>query len=204
MRSSRSGQSLIEILIALAVGTLMIGSAISVIAPALRGNTQATRAQIGTALGKELLENTRVWAETDWHNIYNLNKTSANKYYLIASSTPFAVVSGIEEVIMGTSTYQRYFYIDNVNRDGGGNITTGAGTDDPSTQKITVVYTWPTESSSSFSMYVTRSRSIIWKQTDWSGGPGQVNPVGNPDSRFDSSTNIDFATTTGSIRIRGI
>ncbi len=406
------GQSLIELLIAVAVGTIMILGAVAVITPSLRGNTEVNQAQVGSALGRELLDNVRVLAESNWNAIYGLGKGPSNAYFLDAAQSPFVVATGTEgvasgdtlsglagywkldeatgtvihdfsgngyngtstgnpvsvtgeigsalnfngsgqyidtgsnsvtgtspftlsawietadfgrysgavsigasslgqsayigvvaaaqagvsnsigggfygsnygsgittsnqwvQVVMtfsggvgGTATiyvngqsmihqtytpnlastyrrigrigsdtaydfhgsiddvriynralsaaevsnlyrasmYTRYFYVTNVGRDGGGYILSSGGTDDPSTQLITVVYGAKGAATSTISEYITRSRNSVFDQTDWSGGPGQDGPVTSTNSRFASSSNIDYSTTTGSIRINGI
>ncbi len=95
----RDGQSLIEILVALAVGTILIIAAISVIAPALRANSQADKVQVASALGKELLENVRVFSEANWYNISSLATSSANKYFLVSASSPFIAATGTEGIL---------------------------------------------------------------------------------------------------------
>ncbi len=197
-----TGQSLIEILVALGVGAILIIAGTGVIIPSLRANTQADKVQVSSAFGKELLENVRVFSEGDWHNIYNLNKTSSNHYYLTTSTSPFLVISGDENIRLATTTYTRYFYVDNVGRDAGGSIQSSGGTDDPSTQKLTVVYGWSGGPTSSFSTYLTRFRNNVFNQTDWSGGSGQDGPITNANSKFSASVQINYSTTTGSIMIQ--
>lgn len=99
--AGREGQSLIEVLVATGVGAIMIISAITVIAPALRSNTDVIRVQIGAALGRELLDNVRVFSEADWHNLSRLGNTSANKYFLATGSGIFRAVMGTEGVVVG-------------------------------------------------------------------------------------------------------
>ncbi len=404
--SNSNGQSLIEILIALAVGTVLIIAAVSVIAPALRTNTQADRVQVSSALGKELLENIRVFSESDWHNISNLATSSANKYFLVSTQSPFVAATGTEgisadgatsglvgywkldestgtvdydfsgngnngtlynspssttgqvggalnfggtsyvqvnntsSISMGTNAhtatawiklnsygtyrpviakrsgatvdfnyhidnntgdgkmasyngtnyvgstnavplgtwhhvawvyssgvvsfyldgaangtssqvsgsansanlyigtdngtvqyyfdgaiddlriynralsetevkniyqaaiYTRYFYLDTVGRDAGDALLSSGGTNDPSTEKATVVYGWPNGPTSTFSMYLTRFRNNVFDQTDWSGGPGQEGPATTTNSKFSTSTQIHYSSTTGSIMIQ--
>ena len=95
---NNKGQSLIEILVSLAVGTILIIAAVSVIAPALRANTQADKVQVSSALGKELLENVRVFSEADWYNISSLATSSANKYFLVSTRSPFIAATGTEGI----------------------------------------------------------------------------------------------------------
>ncbi len=213
----RRAQSLIEVLIAAAIGVVMIGAASALIVPALRTSTQTTRAQIGGALGKELLENVRVWAEGDWHNISSLATTSANHYYVNATGSPVVVSSGDQAVVVSTTTYTRYFYVDDVVRKF--DAIVGAGPkggipgclypaggelpvcfEDPSTKKITVEYSWPQSSIYSLSVYLTRHRNSVFVQTDWSGGPGQEGPVTAVNNKFSASSgNVSYSSTTGSI-----
>lgn len=199
--SARRGQSLVEILIALVVGSIFIISATSIIVPSLRSNTHVNRIQAAAALGKELLENARVSSEADWHIMYGLNKGSLNHYHLTTGTSPFAVVAGDEDISLSTTTYTRYFYVDNVGRDAGDNILSSGGADDPSTQKITVVYSWAGGASNSIAMYLTRFGNNSFDQTDWSGGPGQNGPITSVNSRFSASSQIDYASITGSIVI---
>lgn len=202
------GQSLIEVLIAVTVGVLMIGVVITFIAPVLRSDTHTSRAQTAASLSKELLDNVRVLSEANWHNVDGLTVGSSSPHYLTTSTSPFLVLDGIESVSVGTTTYKRYFYVENVNRDAsiGGKISS-SGFNDPSTKKVTVVYAWPPASTSSISQYLTRSQNRFFIQTDWSGGPGAEGPVTSTGSRFSTSSQppneIDYTSSTGSIFIKG-
>ncbi|MBM3257126.1 MAG: hypothetical protein FJY98_02230 [Candidatus Liptonbacteria bacterium] len=201
--SARGGQSLIEVLIALLVGVIMIGAGATIIAPVLRSNTQTLKSQVGTSLGKELLDNVSVWSQGDWNGLLALSTTSANRYYLTTSTSPFSSVSGSENLQVGTTTYTRYFYVDDVFRDAGNLIVTSGGNSDPSTKRVTVVYRWPQSATNTLSTYLTRSRtSYIYSQTDWFGGPGQDTPVTSTNSKFSTSTKIYYTTSTGSIQIQ--
>jgi Tfp pilus assembly protein PilV len=195
------GQSIMEVLIAVAIGALLIIGTAAIIAPVLRSSTQTNKAQAGAALGKELSDNIRVWAEGDWHNISNLATTSANKYYLNTTSSPFTSTSGTQAVTVATTTYTRYFYVDDVSRDTNGAIATSSASGDPSTRKITVIYTWPQSPTNTIAFYVTRYGHTIFDQTDWSGGSGQNGAMTSTNSRFATSTQMNFSTTTGSIII---
>ena len=200
---NRGGQTLIEVLIAIAIGAIMLSAAASLILPALRVNSQAGRTQVSVQLAQQLLDNVRSWSEGDWHNIANLATSSANRFYLNASSSPFTSVSGTETVIVTTSTYTRYFYVDDVSRSSSsGAIVLSAGAYDPSTKKITVVAGWTQGATSSIIDYLTRSADQVYVQTDWSGGPGQSNPASTTNSLFSTSTNINYTTSTGSIQLQ--
>lgn len=201
---AEKGQSLIEILVASALGALLVGAAATLIAPALRISTQTSRVQVGAVLAQELLDNARVWSEGDWHNLANLATSSANIYHLVTATSPFVFASGSEAIILSTTTYTRYFYVDDVFRDAGGNITTaGGGTWDPSTKKVTVICNWSGAASATTTLYAyfTRHRDFVLDQTDWTGGPNQAGPVTSTNNMFATSSNVGYTTTTGSIYI---
>ena len=142
MKPGFEGQSIIEVLVAVAVGTALVIAAAGLIAPTIKINLQTSKVQVGAALASELMNNIRVTSEGNWHTIGNLATSSANHYYLNTSVSPFQVVAGDETVIAGSSTFVRYFYVDDVYRDGSGNITVSGGSYDPSTKKVTVGYTF--------------------------------------------------------------
>lgn len=199
---SEGGQSLIEVLVAVALGAIFVLAAATTISPALRVNTEAGRMQAGIALGRELLDNGRTWAGKDWNTLLSLATTSANHYHLTTSSSPFSPVSGDESVEIGNAAYTRYFYVDDVQRNSGGLIVSAGGFPDPSTKKITVIYEWPRSAANALSVYVARSRHRVLNFTDWSGGPEQSGPVTSANPRFATSSKIDYTTTIGSIIIK--
>ena len=206
VRNFCSGQSLIEVLVAISIGIILIVGAVTAISPSLRIGSDIRNAQVVGALAKELADNVRVIADRDWHIIDGLATTSANRYYVVASTSPFTVATGTESILVSTSTYARYFYVDDVKRNTSGKIDESGMIRDPSTKRITIVYAWPPLSASSTIVaYVTRHENRIVWQTDWSRGPNQDGPYYATTSApgFSSSSNIDYTTSTGSIVIQG-
>ncbi len=218
-----SGQSLVEILIAIGIGAILIGAATATIIPVLRSNLETRTVQVAGSLSQEYLDNIQSLAEFNWLKIYNppVAKGPSSQFYLTATSTTYEILSGSTSTIAEGRTFTRYFSIENVNRNscGSGDITadiaggcvSGPGSvgviEDPSTQKITSVVSWTTGGSLGGSInkvqYFTRSQNKVFVQTDWSGGTGQEGPITAENSKFASSTNINYSTTTGSIRIQG-
>ncbi len=207
----RAGQSIMEILVAIGVGVIMIAAGAAIIAPALTINSTATQAQAAAAIGKELFDNVRVVSEENWQSIATstVATTSAYHYRIDTSVTPFTIRSGDENITVGTTTYMRYFYIDDVPRVAGSpynnDVLMGGGASDPSTKLVTVVYGWSQSGGQNYrktiSGYLTRYRNMVYVQTDWSGGPNQSGPASTTNREFATSTNIDYSTTTGSILI---
>jgi hypothetical protein len=213
-----SGQSLIEIIIAVTIGAILIGGTTSIIVPILKSNLQTRVVQSADLISQKYLENIQSIAESDWHAIYNppAAKGPGSQFYLTASGTTYAIISGTTSTIGEGKNFTIYFSIENANRQlcGIGNIiqygttTCPAGpgstgvAEDPSTQKITAFVSWEGQSINKI-QYFTRHVNKVFVQTDWSGGPGQEGPIASPNDKFASSTNIDYATTTGSIILYG-
>jgi Tfp pilus assembly protein PilV len=118
IKLNNKGQSLAEILVALAVGIIFVLGVIIVAQFSLKIGKDTEKIQTSAFLARELLDKIKVFADSDWHNIYNLATTSANHYYLIG----FTATSGDETIIVGTTTYTRYFYVEDVYRDASGKI----------------------------------------------------------------------------------
>jgi len=203
MKQRGKGQSLIEVLLAVAIGAILITAGVALIVPALQSNTQASKIQVASSLGKELLDNVRVWSEGNWNNVLLLATGTSNTYYLNATSSPFtaSTVDSVQSLVVGTSTYTRSFYLSDVQRDSGGNVVTSGGNYDPSTKRVTVVYSWPGGTVNTMSTYVVRGKNAVVSQSDWSGGPGSSGPVTSTNNQFASSSNIDYQTSTGVIYV---
>jgi hypothetical protein len=205
------GQSILEILIALAVGAILIVGAVTAISSSLKVEVEGTAFQTASFLALGLADSTSSLAVSSWRNIYDLAK-SPNQFYLTVSSGSFVVSSGSESVSVGNTDFTRYFTVENVSRDSNGDIeaTYMSANDDPSTQKLTVVTTWlnsgGTISTHSLEKYITRRGSLIFVQTDWSEDfvePAEVITLpNNTYKKFATSTAI--ATTTGAIKIQGL
>src|SRR6056297_2056557 len=94
-----SGQSLIEIVIALAIGAILIGGASTAVVVVLQSSKTSQIQQSATALAQGLVENVRVYSFADWSNIYGLNKTSSTVYFMHSSSTDNFHLEGKEGVV---------------------------------------------------------------------------------------------------------
>jgi hypothetical protein len=203
MNGMRSGQSISELLLAIAVGAIFMVAAATVIVPALRENSQSGNVQEGAEVAQALLNNVRVWSEAGWNNVASLATGTAYQYYLITSSSPYTATSGIGSIVIGTTTYTSYFYLSDAYRTSGGSLTSTpvGNTYDPSTKQIFVMYDWTNGTTSTVSMYLTRNDDAAINQDDWSGGPGATSVATSAGNQFASSANIDYSTTTGSIYV---
>jgi Tfp pilus assembly protein FimT len=202
MKYLRGGQTLAELLIAIAVGAIFMVAAVAVIVPAIRENQQAGNIQQGATIAQDLLGNVRVWSEGNWSNITSLATGTTHQYYLVTSSSPYTAMSGVESLVVGTTTYTRSFYLADAYRAGGTITSSPTGNAyDPSTKQIIVVYNWLHGTTGTISTYITRNGDAVINQTDWSGGPNPGSVATSVSSQFASSSNIDYSTTTGAIYV---
>ena len=130
---------------------------------------------------------------------WSLGQTGIEYDALMAAFKPQIITSagvsatGTQSIVMGSSTYTRYFYVSDVYRDSSGNVTSTANGNsyDPSTKEITVVVSVASSTAppTTYSLYITRNIDNTFSQSSWAGGGGYNGPT-----TFVSST---FATSTG-------
>jgi len=96
---ARGGQSLIEIMIALAIGAILIGTASLGIAFILRSSTANQKLQSASGLIRDLVERIRSVSSADWQNIYGLTKGTSTAYFINASGTELIILEGKEGVL---------------------------------------------------------------------------------------------------------
>lgn len=222
---NRSGQSLIEVIIGLAIGAMLIGAAVLAIAFALRSGALNQKYQIASGFNKEMLDKTRAVAGANWNVLYGLSKGQNESQYYYVPDGALSFILGTKESNVEGTIYISFFYVQNICRSDGGEIrgvTDGDGSengnnnnnacdeaggyDDPSTQKISIYTKWPTGSSVAELKvvdYITRWQNAVFEQTDWSGGADELRgPITYTDNKYASSTNIT-TSTAGSIKIEG-
>ena len=169
---TRKGQSLVEILVAVAIGTILIGGSVAMVGVSIRSYGSVKKHLQANMLIRQTAEVIQSLAKSDWHSIYDLTKGS--DYKITESGNIWTINVGQETDTVNDVSYKRYFQVYDVDRDGSDNISE-TGTNDPSTQKITIILEYGNNyvSSSSISFYLTRSEfNTVFNQTDWSGGDG--------------------------------
>lgn len=187
-------QSLIELLVAISIGTILIGGSVTLMGVSLKSYAGIRKHLQANVLTRQTIEVVQTLARYDWHSVYDLTK--ASDYKISLSGNTWTISAGQEVDTINNVPYKRYFQVYNVNRDGSGNIA-DTGNDDPSTQKITVFLEYGNNyiSSSSVLFYLTRSEdNKVLYQTDWSGGSGVSGPTPNPENKYDTSTNVATST----------
>ena len=213
------GFSMFEILVAISIFAVIGIVAAQLIAVGLDTNKKGGQKTTANAIAKEVMETAQAVATEQWNLLHGLSKGSGNKYYpanttAICGSEKwcFATTTSGESAIVNNLTYTKYFYVDNVSRDAATrNIVESGGTNDPSTQKVTVVVAWQGGGGTGLgtttaSSYLTRSRNTAAVQTGWTASGQESNPSTGEDADFNSSfsasSNIDYTGTPGSIKLQ--
>jgi hypothetical protein len=96
---NRAGQSLVEIVIGLAISALLVGGAVLAITSLLRSNLTIQRGQSASLLAQDIMDRIRSFVAADWQNIYSLTKGTSTQYWLNASGSTFIAIQGKEGLI---------------------------------------------------------------------------------------------------------
>lgn len=106
-RGSRKGQSLVELLVGVTLGTFIIGSAVGALILTLNINMQSRASEAASALAAEMTDNVRSTAEGGWFKVYGVAaKGAGNHYHLVNPKTltgTIAVTNG-STAVTGTGT----------------------------------------------------------------------------------------------------
>lgn len=200
-----SGQSLIEILLGVAIGAILIGGAAATITLTLRSNVQNKNIQTASAFAQSLLDKVTVFSDADWHNIDDVSGlVPGSPYYLAVAGSGFELKTGAEDEMADGLNFSTSFRIEPAYRNQATEsieAPSPATYLDPSTKKIITTSTWFENGQAAsivVNKYVTRSRNIIFKQSDWKGGKTQDTfPSSGTliNDKFDASSGIKFSET---------
>ena len=148
MKGANSGQSLIELLVAIGLSMLLLPTLIIGFAAARNGRPQQDQRLQAVFLLKEEEESVRSVRENGWTNLNDgtFNPVLANGKWSLASG--YGILNG----------FTRQVVISDVYRDNNGAIVTSGGTNDLSTKKAVMSVSWsnPIPSSVNSTMYFTR------------------------------------------------
>jgi len=218
---NQKGSLLLEILLAVAVGAIIIGAVSGLVFVSLKSGQISGQKSAAVFLAEEGMEATQSISEADWHSIYlppdgagdpDAGKGDANPYYIYKNGFFWAlgkVTLGDEgDIPIDGIIYTRKIYIENVTRDKTGErqICDGVGicaeeVNDPSTQKIKVAVSKIGGADVVLEEYLTRWKNNTFSQSDWSGGEGQTDFI-DPSKYYDENGNIDNTSIPGSIKLK--
>jgi Tfp pilus assembly protein PilV len=206
-KKKNNGQSLVEIIIAVSIISVIFVASVSALVTALRSNRQTAKQATASFLAQELLDEVHSVSEGYWPSLYNVTggKGSTSTYHIVGTST-LSIATSAENIGENGIVYSCWFSVENVNRDSNGNIATSTGTEDPSTQKVTVYVNWR-ESGATSSIniveYLTRfanNQATVF--TTWSGSSSMAGPITVPsDDYWIQSGTMDATSTAGKVSI---
>lgn len=199
----KSGQSLIELIIAIGLGIIFITGAIGALTVTLRLSSETNHGQPALELARELSEQLRTVVNNDWHALNGLSLNGSTEYTVSTTTTFYEITEGSKTTTLNAIDYSVRFVLDPVYRDGN-NAIAAMGTLDPSTIKVTAIASWQSygqENDVRFSTYLTRIKNRVWIQTDWSTGPVGALVDASPSTRFATHTNANYASVSGQLTI---
>jgi len=149
-----SGQSLVEILLAIALAAIIIPGLLTGIVASREGKVQQAQREKASTLLKETEDAVRSVRDTGWATFAIIGT-----FHPINDGTTWSLSPGAE--IIGDFT--RSVTIANVQRDGSGAIVQSGGSNDPSTKRLIVDISWtiPHASSIQSEFYLTRYKDNL-------------------------------------------
>lgn len=151
-QNNQKGQSLIELIIAMALSTILIPTILASIVASREGRAQSGERLEASFLIEEATEAVLAVKKKDWQEIEN-NGT----FHPVNNNNFWSLVSGEEDI----NGFKRKITISDVNRNSSGTIVDTGGTLDPSTKKIKIEVAWtaPYDSSLNSVIYLTRYKT---------------------------------------------
>ncbi len=190
-----SGQSLIELIVAIGLGIIFITGAIGALTVTLRLSSETNKGQPALELSRETAQQLRTLVNNDWHVLDSLTKDGSTRYSISNTASFYAIETGSKPVSLNSIDYSVYFVLNDVYRDENDEISE-TGTIDPSTVKATAISSWQNfgeENDVRFVTYLTRIKNRVWIQTDWSSGPVGESTDVSPSTRFSEQTNTNYS-----------
>lgn len=167
----KNGQSLVELLLAIAILSIILPGILVGFFATRGGRATQEQRQHATAYLNEAEEALRVIKSNGWTNL------ASGVYHPVVSGNSWSLLSG-DEVIGGN--YTRKITISDIYRDSNGNIVTEGGTVDPSIKlaEISVSWTTPLPLSVTSKTYLTRhSNKVYTETTEANFNAGIVNQI---------------------------
>lgn len=210
MAKLNSGQSLIEMLVALGLAVTVMMMALGIMRFLIRLGANDPVAQAGAMAAKKAAESVAEAAAGSWATV--ANTTAGVQYHVATSTNGFTLAVGAVTSTVNGITYTNYITVDPVLRSATDTIDVAGAVADPATKKITITSSWwygGVISTEVIERYVARTRNESIVQTDWIGGPTcpSTDPViaaGATATQFCLTTpSLNYSSVPGSLRIQG-
>ncbi|MBP9716647.1 MAG: type II secretion system protein [Candidatus Levybacteria bacterium] len=155
---SQNGQSLVELLIAIGLATLILPALLTGLSAGRGGRAQQEQRLEASAYLKQTQEAVRSIAQRGWSNI-----ETNGIYHSVVSGGQFVLANGAQSI----DGYSISIVVGDTYRDGAGAITSSGGTIDSSTKKVITNVSWntPFVSTVSTTSYYTRHKNQVYNET---------------------------------------
>ncbi len=207
----REGQSLIELLIALAFGTLVLLTSFGLLQFLIRLGATDPVMQTGGFIARQAAHSAAAAAEGSWNAVGQA--ATGTPYHAATSTGGFVLVLGVATSTVNGIAYGSSITVEAVQRDAATDeIVESGGVDDPGTKKVAATVSWTYQGkpyAETIVRYVARTGSEFSVQTDWSGeatsSSDPVVPASGSLTQFYGvySGTVDYSTVPGSIKISG-
>ncbi|MFW0837992.1 MAG: LamG-like jellyroll fold domain-containing protein [Candidatus Komeilibacteria bacterium] len=188
------GFSLIEVIVAMGIFSMMVATIASVTGMTYLSEYQASNKTAAQGYANAGLEAVKAIRDRGWSELLI-------GQHGLDSSAGYWQWSGDSD---SWDKYTRQIMIGEVYRDASGNIVDSGGSLDQHTKLVEVLVTWPVGTAGDDSLYLstyfTNWASKDWQQTNWSGGPGQDSWL-NDDQFSNADDTVDFSEA-GEIKLK--
>lgn len=149
----KSGQSLMEVLISIAIVAVIASAAVGAILTSATSSTKNRATELATSYEQEEMNNIKSVAESDWYELYDLTKSTSSTYYLAT----YTQLAGTVSVTTSSPTIAGSGTTFTGNVTSSDNITIGTIpytiNSVVSTSSLTVNSPYPTSTASGLSIY---------------------------------------------------
>ena len=210
-RGGTSGQSLIELLVALGLSVVVMMMALGIMRFLIHLGASDPVAQAGALVARQAADAVSQTAAGSWNTVAGAQV--GTQYHIATSTNGFTLALGAATSSVNGIIYTNYITVNSVFRSATDTIA-ASGTDDPATKKITAVSSWMYGGAprmETIESYVTGTQNESLIQTDWIGGPtcptgsDPVIKAGVTATQFCLVTagGLDYTSVPGSLRIQG-
>lgn len=158
--SNKKGLTVVELLVVIAISAIALTALLGLASFSLGISTLIKHTNQANNLTQETMEAVRNFKEgTDWNTQGLGELTTSTDYFPQATGTPqvWQLISGKEMI----DIFERKVIFEDVKRDADNNIaTSGGGTFDPDTKKVTAIVSWPEKEK-------TRQIKLVAYLTNW-------------------------------------
>lgn len=159
--SFKKGSGIVEILIAISIFTIILGSLITTSNMYLSGAQANLTSTKGAYIAQEGIEAIKTMRDFSWDNVGDLIDNTDYYLYFDTSSTTNFVWKATSTASYIDSIFVRTFKINSVYRDLNGRIVESGGILDANTKKVSVAVSWMSKSSTTTKNLTTYIADIL-------------------------------------------